>query len=124
MSSEAPPASPPTTPAPARTTSYGDDPAQVYDVREPTTPGPTPGAAVRGVTVVVVHGGFWRATYDREHAGPQAQGLADRGFHVAVVEYRRVTMPGGGWPGTFDDVSAAIAAVRADATLPEPTVLL
>ncbi|MEO3937753.1 alpha/beta fold hydrolase [Dermatophilaceae bacterium Soc4.6] len=104
----------------SRTTSYGDDPAQVYDVREPTTTADD----TRGVTVVVVHGGFWRASFDRAHAAPQAQGLADRGFHVAVVEYRRVGMPGGGWPGTVDDVTAAIAAVRADATLPTPTVLL
>ena len=109
----------PTAP-PTRTTPYGADPAQVYDVREPTTHG----AETRGATVVVVHGGFWRAAHDRAHAAAQAQGLADRGFHVAVVEYRRVGMPGGGWPGTFDDVTAAIAAVRADPTLPEPTVLL
>lgn len=112
------PVTDPTTAPPTRTTPYGDDPAQVYDVREPTTPD------ARGVTVVVVHGGFWRASFDREHAAPQAQGLADRGYHVAVVEYRRVGMPGGGWPGTVDDVTAAVAAVRADPTLPAPTVLL
>lgn len=105
------------TPAPARTTAYGPDAAQVYDVRLPS-------GEARGVTVVVVHGGFWREEYDRQHAAPQAQGFADAGFHVAVVEYRRVGMPGGGWPGTFDDVTAAVAAVRADRTLPDACVLV
>jgi len=105
------------TPPPARTTAYGKDPAQVYDVRLPTAPG-------SGATVVVVHGGFWREEWDREHAAPQAQGLADAGHHVAVVEYRRTGMPGGGWPGTFQDVAAAVAAVRSDATLPDRCLLV
>ena len=47
------------------------------------------------------------------------------GYHVAVVEYRRVlACPAAGWPGTVDDVLAAVAAVRDDADLPEPTVLV
>ena len=104
-------------PAPDRTTAYGIDPAQVYDVRLPTTD-PT------GTSVVVVHGGFWRAGWDREHAAPQAQAFAEVGHHVAVVEYRRTGMPGGGWPGTFADVSAAVDAVRADPTLPDRCVLV
>lgn len=106
-----------TAPAPARTSRYGPEPAQVYDVRLPSGP-------PRGVTVVVVHGGFWQQEFDRTHAGCQAQALADDGFHVAVAEYRRVGMTGGGWPGTFEDVRTAVAQVRADPGLPEATVLL
>lgn len=106
----------PVAPPPARTTGYGPDPAQVYDVRLPTDP--------RGVTVVVVHGGFWRAGFDRSHAGAQAQALCENGFHVAVIEYRRTGMPGGGWPGTADDVRSAIAAVRTDPALPGVVLLL
>ncbi len=105
------------TPPPARTTAYGDDPAQVYDVRLPSGSG-------SGATVIVVHGGFWREEWDREHAAAQAQGLADAGHHVAVVEYRRTGMPGGGWPGTFRDIAAAVAAVRSDTTLPDRCVLV
>ncbi len=105
------------TPGPARTTVYGIDPAQVYDVR-------LPAAAPTGTTVIVVHGGFWRAGWDREHAAPQAQAFADAGHHVAVVEYRRTGMPGGGWPGTFADVSAVVEAVRADPSLPDRCVLV
>ena len=92
---------------PARTESYGPEPAQVYDVRLPRK-------GARDLGVVVVHGGFWRAEYDRGHASRQAQAIADAGYPTAVVEYRRVGMPGGGWPGTAEDVRAAIAAVRKD----------
>lgn len=104
-------------PPPARTTAYGPDPAHVYDVR-------LPAGAPHEVGVVVVHGGFWRERYDRSHAASQAQAFADAGYPVAVVEYRRTGMPGGGWPGTGDDVAAAVAALRADPGLPERLVLV
>ncbi|WP_034808999.1 alpha/beta hydrolase family protein [Intrasporangium oryzae] len=106
-------------PPPAATRSYGPDPAQVYDVRLPP-----PGVTPVGATVVVVHGGFWRPEYDRTHAGPEAQAFADAGFHVAVAEYRRAGMPGGGVPGTLDDVRAVVAAVARDPQLPGPVVLV
>lgn len=106
-----------TAPPPARTTAYGPDPAQVYDVRLPV-------GQRRDTGVVVVHGGFWRERFDRTHAACQAQALADAGHPVAVIEYRRTGMPGGGWPGTGEDVAAALAALRADADLPERLVLV
>lgn len=109
----------PTTPPPARTTAYGIDPVQVYDVRLPN-----PAVTPTGTTVVVVHGGFWKQEWDREHAAPQAQAFADAGHHVAVVEYRRTGMHGGGWPGTYADVCAAVDAIRADPTLPDRCVLV
>ena len=96
-----------TAPPPTRTTAYGSDPAQVYDVR-------LPAGTAADVTVVVVHGGFWRERFDRSHAGCQAQAFADAGYPVAVLEYRRTGMPGGGWPGTAEDVAAGVAAVLAD----------
>jgi acetyl esterase/lipase len=102
---------------PARTVAYGIDPVQAYDVRLPM-------ASLTGTTVVVVHGGFWKPEWDRVHAAPQAQAFADAGHHVAVVEYRRTGMPGGGWPGTFADVSAAVDAVVADPALPDRIVLV
>ena len=34
--------------------------------------------------------------------------LAAAGFATANIEYRRVGEPGGGWPGTFDDVRRAV----------------
>lgn len=82
---------------------YGDHPDHVIDLRLPTAPA--------GPLVVFVHGGFWRTAYDRTHACPLAADLAARGFPVACPEYRRVGQPGGGWPGTLDDVEAALAAL-------------
>ncbi|WP_405048368.1 alpha/beta hydrolase [Rhodoferax sp.] len=34
--------------------------------------------------------------------------MASRGFAVWNIEYRRLGAPGGGWPGTFQDVALAI----------------
>jgi acetyl esterase/lipase len=55
-----------------------------------------------------LHGGFWRAAYGREHTAPLAEALSAAGFVVCAPEYRRTGQPGGGWPGTFDDVAAAV----------------
>jgi acetyl esterase/lipase len=92
-------------PPPDLTVPYGDLTEQVIDVRLPAEAG--------GPLVIFLHGGFWRADWDRTHAGPLAADLAAAGFPVAVVEYRRVGQRGGGWPGTFDDVVAGIAAAPA-----------
>jgi acetyl esterase/lipase len=102
---------------PTRTTAYGTDDAQVLDVRLPER-------GERALTVVVVHGGFWRPEYDRAHAGRQAQAFADAGFPTAAIEYRRPGLPGGGWPGTAQDVRDAVTAVRRDPDLARPTVLV
>ncbi len=113
------PAPTPPSTAPSATRAYGTDPAQVYDVRRPT-----PGVAPLAATVLVIHGGFWRAAYDRAHAEPEARAFAEAGYTVAVAEYRRVGMPGGGVPGTLDDVRAVVTAVLADPDLPKPLVLV
>ncbi|MGN9812352.1 alpha/beta hydrolase family protein [Micromonospora sp. BQ11] len=89
-------------PAPDATVAYGDHPDQVADLRRPAGSGP----ARR--LVVVVHGGFWRAEYDRRHTGPLAAALAALGHPVAQLEYRRTGQPGGGWPGTFTDVLTGV----------------
>lgn len=61
--------------------------------------------------MILLHGGFWQAAFDRSHAGPLASALARAGYAVCVPEYRRTGQPGGGWPGTFDDVAAAVDAL-------------
>ncbi|MEU3612980.1 alpha/beta hydrolase [Streptomyces sp. NPDC006872] len=101
------------------TAAYGDHPDQVIDFYVPRVEvgpgGPVP-------LVVVLHGGAWRAPYDRRHVTPFAEYLAGRGFAVANVEYRRGaespapegTSPiAGRWPDTFDDVAAALDALPA-----------
>ncbi|WP_405818454.1 alpha/beta hydrolase [Streptomyces sp. NBC_01390] len=103
---------------PDATAAYGDHPDQVIDFYAPQGPhdsGPLPDD-VSVPLVVVVHGGAWRAPYDRRHITPFAGFLARRGFAVANVEYRRGTddpAVAGRWPDTFDDVAAALDALPA-----------
>jgi acetyl esterase/lipase len=87
--------------------SYGELDDQVADLWLPSS-GPAGGSAGWPL-IVFVHGGFWRAEYDRSHAGPLAEALAADGLAVCIPEYRRVGQPGGGWPGTFDDIRSAMA---------------
>ena len=108
-----------TSPATATTRSYGADAAQVYDVIAPDA-----GARPVDATVVVVHGGFWRAEYDRAHARPEALAFAAAGYHVVLAEYRRAGMPGGGIPGTLDDVRDLLTSVASQRDLPHPLVLV
>lgn len=103
-------------PPPDTQVSYGSDPEQIADLRSPRIRGGPPRPLV-----VVVHGGFWRAEYDRRHTGPLAADLAERGYPVAQLEYRRTGQPGGGWPGTLDDVAAGVAALPALARAALPT---
>ena len=92
-------------PPPDRTVSYGSDREQIVDIRVPAQGQSRP-------LVVLIHGGFWRSQYDRRHTAPLAVALAERGHAVATIEYRRIGQRGGGWTGTFDDVAAAVAAIR------------
>jgi acetyl esterase/lipase len=57
---------------------------------------------------VLIHGGFWKATYDRSYTAPLGCDLVGRGYAVWNLEYRRIGEPGGGWPGTLLDTAAAI----------------
>ncbi|HEX8498399.1 MAG TPA: hypothetical protein VF661_14485, partial [Actinomycetales bacterium] len=91
-------------PGPDEVLAYGEGPDRVVDVFWPTS-GPT------GTLVVLVHGGFWKAAYDRTHTRATCEGLARAGHAVAAIEYHRVGQPDGGWPGTLDDVAAAVDAV-------------
>jgi acetyl esterase/lipase len=59
--------------------------------------------------VVLIHGGYWRATYGKIVMKPLAADLVRRGYAAWNIEYRRVgRRQGGGYPATFDDVAAAI----------------
>jgi acetyl esterase/lipase len=84
---------------------YGADPLQFADVRFPGTKKPWP-------VVMNIHGGFWRAAYDLIHAGHFCAAFTQAGFATFNIEYRRVGNPGGGWPGTFDDIRNAYSYLR------------
>ncbi|MGX5213816.1 alpha/beta hydrolase [Streptomyces violaceus] len=98
---------------PDATAAYGDHPDQVIDFYAPRgEAGPGGPAPV----VLVLHGGAWRAPYDRRHISPFADFLARRGFAVASAEYRcggDDDSLAGRWPDTFDDVAAALDALPA-----------
>ncbi len=76
---------------------YGKDPLQFGDLRLPSGAGPHP-------VVIFIHGGFWRAAYNLDHAGHMCAALSRAGAATWSIEYRRIGDPGGGWPGTLDDV--------------------
>lgn len=79
---------------------YGDGPMQYGIIRRPDAP-------ALG-TVVLIHGGFWRGTPDLfDGPTPLAEALVAQGWHVWQIEYRQLPN-GGGWPGTLEDVAAAI----------------
>ncbi|MEJ7902006.1 MAG: alpha/beta hydrolase [Thermomicrobiales bacterium] len=82
--------------------SYGPHAVQFGDLRLPVGAGPHP-------CLVAIHGGFWRNRYTLDHLGHLCAALADVGIATWSVEYRRVGDPGGGWPGTFHDVTAGAA---------------
>ena len=94
---------------PGERIAYGDDPLQYAELLLPEEPGPHP-------VVANIHGGVWMAQYTIEHSRAQARALAASGFAVWNIEYRRVGDAGGGWPGTFRDVSNALDHLRHVAT--------
>jgi acetyl esterase/lipase len=86
---------------------YGPDPAQFGELWLPSVP---PAA-----TVVIVHGGFWRARYHLSLGRPLAADLVRRGYAVWNLEYRRVGAAGGWAPQAHE--SAAVLSVLYGAVL-------
>ncbi|MGH3549682.1 MAG: alpha/beta hydrolase family protein [Pseudonocardiaceae bacterium] len=80
---------------------YGEHDSQTGDLY-------LPGRVDTAPVVITLHGGFWRAPYDRDLMVRQAVDLQSRGYAVWKVSYRRLGDVGGGWPGTFTDVADAV----------------
>ena len=93
----------PPPPADARL-AYGPDPNQFLDLRLPSpkerNKSPYP-------LIINIHGGYWRAKYNLDHAGHLCAALSAKGLATANLEYRRVGNEGGAWPGTFADIRSA-----------------
>ena len=85
-------------------TRYGSDPNQFADLRIPNARGPFP-------LLFVVHGGFWQSRYDLTHIGHLCAALTSKGIVTCNIEYRRIGNLGGGWPGTFQDISLATRSI-------------
>ena len=90
-------------PLPDQTISYGDAIDQVIEFYNGTGP-----------LVTLIHGGYWRPTHNREHMRALAAKLAENGFRVANIEYRRD-------PGSpeklFQDVDAALSILNGSIAL-------
>jgi acetyl esterase/lipase len=96
-------------PAPTATIAYGSAPSQFAELFVPAGDGPFPVA-------VLVHGGCWTIEFGgirqlRNLAGA----LVAQGIAVWNVEYRRVDEEGGGYPGTYQDINAALDLLGAQA---------
>src|SRR5579862_3863143 len=82
---------------------YGSDANQFLDLRLPSKEKTKPPHPL----VINIHGGYWRAKYNLDHAGHLCAAVTARGFATANLEYRRVGNPGGASPETFADIRAA-----------------
>jgi acetyl esterase/lipase len=89
-------------PQPIRRYPYGTDQYQFGELRMPQRSGPVPVA-------IVIHGGCWMSEYDMNYMRGFREMLTEAGIATWLIEYRRIGNPGGGMPGTFDDVEAAAA---------------
>jgi acetyl esterase/lipase len=101
----------PPPPADARL-AYGSDPNQFLDLRLPSA---KEKSGLPSPLVINMHGGYWRARYNLDHAGHLCAALTAKGLTTANLEYRRVGNEGGAWPGTFADIRAAYQFLRQSA---------
>ena len=89
-------------PAPTARIAYGSAPSQFAELFRPQGKGPFP-------VVVLVHGGCWTIKFGGiEQMRNVAGALAAEGIAVWNVEYRRSDEEGGGYPGTYQDMNAAL----------------
>ena len=90
---------------------YGEDASQFFDLFLPASKSGTKPEGFALGFVLMIHGGFWRAKYDLAHASHLCAAFATAGIATANLEYRRCGN-GGGWPATFHDLGAGLAAAR------------
>jgi acetyl esterase/lipase len=85
---------------------YGKAPSQFAELWLPAN------TAGNAPLVAFVHGGCWLSQYSIEHSHALATALTQAGYAVWNIEYRRVGEPGGGWPGSLEDIKAALALLH------------
>ncbi len=92
-------------PQPTAKIAYGPGPQQFGELWLPEGKGPHP-------LVVLIHGGCWTKSIAKlDIMNPAAEDLRKRGLAVWNIEYRGVDEAGGGYPGTYQDVAAALDRV-------------
>lgn len=102
-------------PTPTESVAYGPNTAHIADIFRPT------GSPFTSRVVMFIHGGYWRPAVDRQHARSLARALADEGYVVCSIEYRRV-------PGEPDlmiaDIDRALETLPALVGLGDAPVIL
>lgn len=86
---------------------YGRHPLQFGDLRIPSK-------IDHGLAplVIVIHGGQWESSYSLDGMSWLAEKLTSKAIATWNIEFRRLNNPGGGFPGTFQDVADAVDFVR------------
>ena len=93
-------------PQPTAQIAYGPAPSQYAQLFRPAGNGPFP-------VVVLVHGGCWTVQFGGiRQMRNVANALSSQGIAVWNVEYRRVDEEGGGYPGTHQDMHAALDSLQ------------
>lgn len=85
-------------PEPERIQRYGEHPDQLIEFY-----------GNGGPLVAAIHGGYWRAKHNREHMRALCAALANSGYQVANIEYRRDPQEP---EATFADVKSALGVLE------------
>ncbi|GMG87644.1 alpha/beta hydrolase family protein [Biformimicrobium ophioploci] len=87
---------------------YGEHQDQYGLLWLPSAPG-----AIKRPTIVMVHGGCWLNAYDISHTRALATALAQEGYPVWNLEYRRADKSRSAWPTSLEDLQRGIKALGA-----------
>lgn len=94
--------------SPNEVLAYGKEALQFGELWLPASSPGNEEVSVNHPLVVLVHGGCWLNSYDIRHTHALSTALSQSGYAVWSIEYRRVGDENGGWPGSYEDISAAI----------------
>ena len=81
---------------------YGEDDTQFIEFWHPQN------TDSQAPTIVLAHGGCWLNAFAVDHVRAAATHLADAGFAVWAVEYRRLGDDKGGWPHSMQDMVSGL----------------
>lgn len=87
-------------------------PVERLNVYVPPGPAPPGGRPV----IVAIHGGGWRRYSKDGYGGRIASAFVPHGYVVVAPNYELSTPRHGSWPANLDDVRAAVAWVRSNAS--------
>lgn len=92
--------------APTAIFHYGKEKLQYGELRMPSGKGPFP-------LVIIIHGGCWLSQMaTTKIMSPLATAITKEGIATWSIEYRGVDVPGGRWPGTYNDANAGIQYIN------------